>query len=371
MYKLSIMKKFIFLFFVLSLFVPALARAQEPAANVFFRGRVGTVLDERAVTTPEGDRTFQQDLNIIGLNGDYKGRTIEIREVGDLNTSDRNRYRAGDKVVVMVSRDDAGGERFIAADYDRAGSLFWLFGLFTLAIVAVGRWKGVRSVLSLALTFLIMIKYIVPQILDGSDPVVVTIIGSFAILLTIIYLTEGFNREAHISVVSIFLSLVITVALSGLFVSLAKLSGLASEEASFIVGLGAAKINLQGLLLAGIIIGALGVLDDVVISQVVAVNEINGADPGQSKKEVFRKALKVGIAHISSMTNTLFLAYAGASLPLLILFLSGQSAFADWSLALNNEILATEIVRTLAGSVGLILAVPIANLVAVWWIKKR
>jgi uncharacterized membrane protein len=238
-------------------------------------------------------------------------------------------------------------------------------------VVAVGRFKGVRSIISLAVTFFIIIKYIVPQILDGADPVIVTVIGSIAILLSIIYLTEGFNMKSNIATISIMASLMFVIFLSWFLVNIARLSGLSNEEAGFIVTLGVRTLNLQGILLAGIIIGTLGALDDIVISQVVTVQEITAADPYQTKAQILKKAFNVGVSHISAMTNTLFLAYSGAALPLLILFVSGQSSFKSWDTAMNNEMIATEIIRTLAGTTGIILSVPIATFVSVWWFKRK
>ena len=140
---------------------------------------------------------------------------------------------------------------------------------------------------------------------------------------------------------------------------------------SYLINIGENLINFKGLLLAGIIIGALGVLDDVVISQVATVEQISKANKAFDGMEIFKRAYKVGISHIASMTNTLFLAYAGVSLPLLVLFISGESAFTSWGQIINNEMIATEIIRTLSGSIGLILSVPIATSIAAWWHRAR
>ena len=156
-----------------------------------------------------------------------------------------------------------------------------------------------------------------------------------------------------------------------MFICLSKLTGITSEEVSYLATIGATTVNFKGLVLAGIIIGALGVLDDVVISQITTVEQLAGADNNISKRELFKRAYKVGVSHISSMTNTLFLAYAGASLPLLILFVSGQSVFTGWLQVINNEAIATEIVRTIVGSIGLILSVPIATYLAVNAFSKK
>jgi uncharacterized membrane protein len=228
-----------------------------------------------------------------------------------------------------------------------------------------------RSIVSLVITFFVIIKYLVPKILSGANPLTVTILSSFVIILTIIYITEGFKTRAHIAVLSTFISLLITIALSWFFVSLTKLSGFYEEDMAYLVNLSIGDINFKGLLLAGIMIGSLGVLDDVIVSQIATVEQLHETDKQLSKKELFKKAYDVGVSHISSMTNTLFLAYAGVSLPLLILFISGRSAFSSYAQIINNEAIATEIIRTLAGSIGLIMAVPIATSVAVYWYKSK
>jgi len=214
-------------------------------------------------------------------------------------------------------------------------------------------------------------KFIIPRILAGNSPLLISILGAIVILAAIIYITWGFSRKANLAMLTIALSLIITGLISILFTALTKLSGLAQEEAMFLVGLSNVTINFQGLLLAGIIIGTLGVLDDVVISQISAIEQLKEANPNLSKYEFFKRGLKVGIDHLSSMTNTLFLAYAGASLPLLLLFSLKQEPFLTFSQVLNNEMIATEIVRTLVGSVGLILAVPLATFVGAWYLKSR
>lgn len=139
----------------------------------------------------------------------------------------------------------------------------------------------------------------------------------------------------------------------------------------YLMNVGGETINFKGLLLAGIIIGAVGMLDDVVISQIMSAKQISEANPNQSRAEIFKRTYKVGVSHVSSMTNTLFLAYTGVSLPLLVLFISGESVFGNWTHIINNEAIATEIVRTLSGSIGLILSVPIATFIAAWWFGRK
>ena len=347
------------------------AQAENISPDKIFKARVIEILKQQETILPDGTKAEQQNVKLLGLEGEFSGQEIEFNGIGDFDVVKKNIYQVGDKVLAVASIDNEGNVLYYVTDYVRDSSLWWLVAIFVLSLLIVGGFKGMRSLFALAITFIVIIKYIVPHILAGTSPLLVTLIGSLIILLIIIYFTEGFKARSHISVVSIFFSLIITIFLSWFFVSLTKLSGLASEEISFLINLGGQTINFKGLLLAGIIIGTLGVLDDLVISQVVTVEQLAKANKYQSRREVFKRAYKVGVSHVSSMTNTLFLAYVGVSLPLLILFISGESAFSSWSQIINNEVIATEIVRTLAGSIGLILSAPIATTVAVWWFVRK
>lgn len=348
-------------------FVFAFSEAEN---NIIFKARVVEVLEEQAVPTVSSIAPVQQDLKLIGLEGDYKNQEIIFKGIGEYEVIKSHVYKAGDKVLVVESLDHEGAPNYYIVDYVRTSGIWWLLALFVLVLILIGRWKGLRSLVALAISFLIIIKLIIPQILAGASPLLITLLGSLLILITIIYITEGFGARSHLAVLSIFISLVITIFLSWFFVSLCRLSGLVGEDVFSLINIGGQAVNFQGLLLAGIIIGALGVLDDVVISQVATVEQIHEADKKQGASEVFFKAYKVGVSHISSMTNTLFLAYVGTSLTLLILFISGESAFSSWFQIVNNEQIATEIVRTLAGSIGLILSVPIATYVASLWYSR-
>jgi len=359
------MKKIIILLFLL---IPVFAFAQidDIPKDTFFKAEVIEIIEQQRTILPDGTETEQQNLLLRGLEGEYENKEFQFNGIGSFDVIGKNIYKVRDKVLVIASFDAEGNYIYYITDYVRNGIIYWLVVIFILLLLIIGRFKGLRSILALVLTFLVIIKYIIPQILSGSNPIVVTIIGAFIILLIIIYLTEGFRSLSHISIVSIFFSLLLTIFISWLFVSLAKLTGVFSEDISFLINLGDQVINFKGLLLAGIIIGALGVLDDVVISQVATVEQIAKANPALKSCELYKRAYKVGVSHITSMTNTLFLAYAGVSLPLLILFISGESAFISWNQIINNEAMATEIIRTLSGSLGLILSVPIANFIAVW-----
>lgn len=348
-----------------------MSSVEPPITQETFKAKVIKVLHEEEETFENDRKLTKQKLLLIGLAGKYDGKELEIDMINVPGNLVNTVYSVGDKVLVMESFDEDGNGTLYITDLVRTSIIIWVFILFVISLLLVGKFKGIRALISLILSFVIITEYIVPNILNGADPVLVTVIGSFGILLAVIYVTEGFNKISHIGAISIFISLLATIALSWFLVNVARLTGLSSEEASFIVDIGKKTMNLQGILLSGIIIGTLGALDDIVIAQVVVVEELYKVNPMMPRKEIFRKAFKVGVAHISSMTNTLFLAYAGASLPLIILYVSGQSAFGSWDVAMNNEMIATEIIRTLAGSIGIVLAVPISIFISVWVLKKK
>ncbi|MBI5037688.1 MAG: YibE/F family protein [Candidatus Kerfeldbacteria bacterium] len=361
-------KKNIILMIVIAGLIPWLAHAQteaQPQGDVF-TARVTAVVSEQTVSVETGGTVVQQVLKLRALDGERAGQEL-IFDGTKIQAIAQNTYAVGDKVIVAHSLGVDGADQFYVVDFVRRSPLYWLAALFAAIVVVVGRLKGIRALFVLALSFLVIFWFIIPQIVAGSSPLVISIIGTFGILVFAIYLTEGFHRSSTIAVTSIFISLVITALLALWFTALTKLTGFASEEAIYLIGLGEGNINIRGLLLAGIIIGALGVLDDVAVSQTALVGELRQANPRLTNRELYRRAMRVGISHMGSMVNTLFFAYAGAALPLLILFSSSEINAPTFSQGINSEMVATEIVRTMVGSIGLILAVPITTALAVWW----
>ncbi|MBU2228996.1 YibE/F family protein [Patescibacteria group bacterium] len=361
--------KYLFLLPVL-LLVPFLAMGQEylEIQDEILNAKVIEILDAKDTTREDGSISIQQKLKLEGLTGDLKGQTFEFD--GMLyDVVSANEYHEGDKVIVSRTSDFEGNEIFYVTDYVRQGKLYWLALIFALFVILIGKQKGIRALVVLVLTFVVILKFIIPQILDGKNPLWISIIGALFILFLAIYITEGLARKSHIAVISILISLVITGFLAQWFTSLTKLTGFGSDEAMYLIGTVGGNINIQGLLLAGMIIGALGVLDDVVISQVNIVDELSKINVQLNRVEIYKRAMRVGISHMAAMVNTLFLAYAGASLPLLILFSINEPPFITFSQVLNNEMIATEIVRTITGSIGLILAIPISTILAIYFIK--
>jgi len=360
------MKKIVILL-AITLLWPQISLAQtqnKPAAEKVFQAEVIKVLEEKTV---EG--VTSQNLLLKGLEGDFKDKEINYQGVSDLEVVDSHKFKVGDQVFVSRSVDDQGQETFYITDPVRTPALLILFIVFVLSSLVVGGKKGLRSLIGLAVSFVIIIYFIVPQLLSGGNPVLIGGGGALAILAVIIYLSEGINKKSHLAVFSVLLSLSLTMFLTWLFTVMCQLTGLAEEEASFLIGAGQNHLDFRGLLLAGVLIGAAGVLDDVIIGQIESVTQIKEANPRLKFEEVFKAAYKIGNTHLGAIVNTLFLTYAGAALPLLLLFYLNPSGTASWGLFVNNEMIATEIVRTLVGGIGIAASLPITTYLAAKYIK--
>lgn len=266
--------------------------------------------------------------------------------------------RVGDTVLLSVL-EGGGLVSFQFADIDRSLLLGVLAFLFAVVVVALGRFRGLAALAGLVVSVVVLLWFIVPAILSGRDAVLVALVGGGAIMLISLYLAHGVNPLTHAAALGAFSALILTVALSAASVAVARFSGLAGDEAFFLIAI--PDLDLRGLLLAGITLGALGALDDVTVTQASAVWEVRGANPALGPTDLYRSGLRVGRDHIVSTVNTLLLAYAGASLPLLILFVLSGSSF---GVVASSEVVAVELVRTLVGSIGLVAAVPLTTLLA-------
>jgi uncharacterized membrane protein len=273
----------------------------------------------------------------------------------------------GDKVRLLRSQVPPGAsvggvqpDRYSLSDFERRMPLLWLAVAFAAVVIVAGRWKGVRALAGLGASLLVVVGFVVPAILDGRAPEGVALVGALAVMFATIPLAHGLGPKTVAACLGTSLSLLLTLGLASLFTELAHLTGLASDEAIYLRAT-SGDVSLQGLLLAGMVIGALGVLDDLTITQASTVLALRHANPALGTGGLFRAALGVGHDHIAATVNTLFLAYAGASLPVLLIFnLSGTS----FSAALNSEAVAAEVVATLVGSIGLIAAVPVTTAIA-------
>lgn len=300
-------------------------------------------------------------MRIELLEGDYKGILMEIDYGRRQLRAEGVTFAPGDEILVTVGvRPDGIVTAYFTA-FVRIRPLLILLGVFVAATLLISRWKGLRSLLAMAFSLTVIINFIIPYILSGQDPVRVSITGAAALLAVTLYVTYGWTLKTHASVLGMLLALVITGTLAWAFVSFTRLSGQGSEDTLFLMQMSDVEISLRGLLLGGMIIGALGVLDDLVTTQSAAVFELHAANPSLGLRGLFARAMRIGQDHVAATVNTLVLAYAGASLPMLLLFTLGRGNYAR---LVNFEFVAEEIVRTLVGSLGLIAAVPLTTFIA-------
>ncbi|BCB91650.1 YibE/F family protein [Phytohabitans suffuscus] len=273
----------------------------------------------------------------------------------------------GDHLTLIHTAGTASGVDYQILDHQR-GTGLWVLGVaFALAVVAFGRLRGLAALGGLAITFGVLLFFIVPAILDGRSPLLVAVVGSAAIMLSVLYLTHGLTVPTTVAVLGTLASLTLTGLLAAVSTAALHLTGVGTEETNFLT-IAYSDVNMQGLLLAGILIGSLGVLDDVAVTQAVTVSELAHANPTLSAGKLYRAAARVGRAHITSVINTLVLAYAGASLPLLILLAAGNARLGE---SLTSQMLAQEIVRSAVGTMGLIAAVPITTALAAFAATRR
>lgn len=274
---------------------------------------------------------------------------------------------AGDEVVLGYYGDAEPGFEYSLADHERRQPLLLLTALFAIAVVALARWKGLRALAGVAVSIGVLATFILPALLDGSSPVAVALVGAGLIAVIALYLAHGINAGSTVALIGAFASLVLVGGLALLFVELTHLTGRSAEEALYLQ-VSAAQVDLRGLVLAGVVIGTLGVLDDVTVLQVSAVWELHRADPTMGWRPLSGAAIRIGRDHIASTVNTLVLAYAGAALPLFLLLTQASQSLSDTA---NSEVVATEIVRALVGSIGLVAAVPITTALAVWVVRRQ
>ncbi|MFE2558770.1 YibE/F family protein [Streptomyces sp. NPDC059352] len=313
-------------------------------------------------STPEGREAVNaqqgqcERATIEVTSGPEKGRTfIEIVQPDAPRQLDE-----GQGVVVAYAPDAPRDLQYSVTDVNRKVPMAVLAGIFALVVVAVGRMRGVMALIALAVSFLVLTLFILPAILAGSNPLVVAVVGSSAIMLIALYMCHGLSARTSVAVLGTVISLLLIGLLGSLFIEWASLSGNTDDNTGLIHGL-YPEIDMSGLLLAGIIIGSLGVLDDVTVTQTSAVWELHQADPRMGPRALYRAGIRIGRDHIASVVNTLVLAYAGAALPLLLLFSIARSSMGTVA---NSELVAMEIVRTLVGSIGLVAAVPVTTALA-------
>lgn len=301
------------------------------------------------------------------LDGRFAGEVMEAHVDGGAGGA-VIAFAPGERVVLTISVDP-GGIDLAVSDRWRAPSLGGLLLLFAAAVALVGGWRGVRSLLALALTLAVIVRIVLPLLLRGWDPVLLAVVAGAAITLAVVLLTEGWRPTTLAAVAGTFLALGLTAGLATVATAVLAFSELQGQEAaSFLASLGLEGLDVGGILLAAVVFGALGVLDDVTVTQAATVHELASSDPSASRLVLFGRAMNVGRSHIAATVNTLVLAYVGASLPLLVLFAAGR---ADPLLIASGEVVAVEIARAIVGSIGIVAAVPLTTAIAVRLVPRR
>ncbi|MES9520145.1 YibE/F family protein [Streptomyces capoamus] len=314
-------------------------------------------------TAAPGDTSARQQAD-----GSCKKATVRVdtgkdqgRTFTEIVQPDQTRQlHQGERVVVAYEPSAPRELQYAVTDVDRKFPMALLAGIFAVAVVVVGRLRGVMALVALAVSFLVLTLFILPAILQGSNPLLVAVVGASAIMLIALYMCHGLSARTSVAVLGTLISLSLIGVLGSLFIGWAALTGNTDDSTGLIHGL-YPSIDMSGLLLAGVIIGSLGVLDDVTVTQTSAVWELHEANPSMGWRGLYRAGIRIGRDHIASVVNTLVLAYAGAALPLLLLFSIAQSSVGTVA---NSELVAEEIVRTLVGSIGLVASVPVTTALA-------
>ncbi|AUH41928.1 YibE/F family protein [Streptomyces sp. CMB-StM0423] len=301
---------------------------------------------------PDQDAMCEQ-TTIEVTSGKHAGRTFTEIVAPDAS----RRYEVGQELVVSYSPKAPRELQYAVSDVVRTVPMTALALVFAVAVVVVGRLRGLAALAALAVSFAILILFILPAILDGSNPLVVAVVGGSAIMLIALYLCHGFNVRTSVAALGTLASLLLIGLLGSLFIGWSKLTG-NTDDFTGLIHTQYPDIDMSGLLLAGVLIGSLGVLDDVTVTQASAVWELRQADPSAPWRKLYASAMRIGRDHIASVVNTLVLAYAGAALPLLLLFTIADQGVGTVA---TSEFVAEEIVRTLVGSIGLVASVPLTT----------
>jgi uncharacterized membrane protein len=271
----------------------------------------------------------------------------------------------GETLVVTRDAGAEGGAAYNFADYERDLPIIVLALIFAVVVGAVARLRGLASLAGLAFAFFILLQFVLPGLLSEESPTLVSLVGSAAIMFVVLYLAHGFSARTTTALVGTLFGLTLVAVLGSIAVSVARLTGLTSEEAVTLHGYDP-TLSFSGIVLAGIVVAGLGVLNDVTITQASAIWQLNEVSPEITWRELYRRGMAVGRDHIASTVYTIVFAYAGAALPLLLIFeLSPQPA---WTTVTSSAV-AEEVIRTVVGAIALVLAVPVTTAAGAFFAK--
>ena len=336
------------------------ATTTPTAEEYYSHARVVQVVSESRELIPSTDTEMVfQELRVRFTQGKFKGTEATF-------TNDYIPLKEGDRFIARIIEHSDGNTEYVVSDFERRPVLAVLTALFLIAVIVFGRMQGLRSLVSLGVSILAIFYFLIPLLLKGYHPVLLSTITAAAILFFAIFFTHGFNRKSLIAFSGTTIAVIVTGLLAQISVTLGNITGFASHEAVYLNFNTGGTLDFAGLFLAGIMIGMLGVLDDISITQVAVVRELYGVAPHLTQKELFASAIRVGKEHVGSLVNTLVLAYVGVALPSLLYF---STAYSSVGQMLNMEIFASEVIRTIIGSIGLILTVPVTTLLAVYFLK--
>jgi len=354
--------------FIMGIFKPGEDKAAVGYTSETVRAEVLNIQEEGHITVGKQEQIYQI-VEIEVSEGEFKGSHMFLEFGKNQIMPEEYILKAGSEILVTVGispLDNTSSAFFV--DFVRGKALVWIFLLFAIISFVIGSWTGVRSLLGIMVGMGVIILYIIPQIANGANPVVTSIIGSAVFLTVSLYLVYGWRAMTHSAVISMIISLILTGAVSVFAVKLARLTGFGNENMMFLIQQSENPIDMRGILLAGIIIGSLGVLDDLVVGQSSAVFQLSEVSENLKFNNLYRRAMTIGRDHVAASVNTLVLAYAGESLPMLLLF---HITNVNLGMAVNVSFIAEEIVRALAGTIGLFLSIPISTAMACLWVLRK
>lgn len=327
------------------------------------------ITNEREVDLGWNDtKAIYKTFELFVLSGPDSGKNIQI-------DTDLPQLKIGDKVfiseieqenLIIEDLSDLQEKSYEIISVNRVSKVLFFVFIFISVIIIFGGWQGVRSILALAGSFLAIFYILLPGILNGWDPFWSSALVSGIILFIAIFFTHGFNKESSVAFFGTIISILITGFLAFLAVSMNRLNGFSMDSSVLLNFNTGGELDFSGLLLGAIIIGVLGVLDDIAVTQAAVVTELFNSNSNLTRKQIYLKAVRVGKEHVSALVNTLVFAYTGTALPMLLLLSFYQYNFLY---IINHEVFATEIIRTIVGSIGLVITVPIVTFLAVWFLK--
>jgi len=354
--------------YIMGIFKPTRDQTAVGYTSETVRAEVLNIQEEGQTTVGKQEQIYQI-VEIEIMEGEFKHSHMFLEFGKNQVMPEEYILKPGNEILVTVGispLDNTPGAFFV--DFVRGKALVWIFLLFTVISFIIGSWTGLRSLLGMMVGMGVIILFIIPQIANGANPVVTSIIWSAVFLAVSLYLVYGWRAMTHSAVISMMLSLILSGGISVFVVKLARLTGFGNENMMFLIQQSENPIDMRGILLAGIIIGSLGVLDDLVVGQSSAVFQLSKANADLKFQDLYQQAMTIGRDHAAASVNTLVLAYAGESLPMLLLF---HITNVNLGMAVNVSFIAEEIVRALAGTIGLFLSIPISTAMACLWVLRE